>query len=101
MKKLKILRIEIHTFGSIFSKYLEMETHKLDIHYDSEKKVFFVNLENFEFTPPLDIWFRCKGRNGATSQISIFIDGNVDPFKKYSCTVERGIGEIKKSLDIN
>jgi hypothetical protein len=99
MKKVN-LRIEIETSGSIFSRYLELEGKKVDINYDSGKDVHFANLPGYEVVGSLDIYFRCKGINGATSKLSIFIIGSNNPIGVLSCTVQKGIGTINESIDI-
>lgn len=99
MRKLN-LRIEINTWGSIFSRRLEIEDQRVDIDYDNNKNIHFKELKDFEIEGTLDIFFKCKGRNGACCTLKIFINKDKNPKYKKECCIEGGIGKIRASIDI-
>lgn len=75
----KDIRIEIYTYGSIFSRFLEVENEVVNLDYDSTKNVHFKALPDYEITGNLDIYLKCRGKNGAYCTLKVFIDQEKKP----------------------
>jgi hypothetical protein len=99
MKRVNLM-LEIETWGSVYTRILEIEDQRVDIDYDSERKIHFVELSDYAIEGTLDIFYRIKGRDGANEKLKIFVDKEKEPRYEIECTIEGVVGKIRKSLDI-
>jgi hypothetical protein len=98
--KIRDIRLEIKIWGSLFDCSVTLEeTNVIGLWaYDTKKMIFFKELKSYPIEGTLEVKISAKGKNGASSTLTIKIKDQEDETLK--CEIQDGSAIEKKSISI-
>ena len=100
MTKTVDIEASVTAFGSIFSVLLELEGHEIDLHKDSNGDLV-AELPQFVIEDNVNVFFQCKGINGAYCRLTINAKMLPKPVTaKRKVVVDKGVGRTELELTV-